>query len=71
MFSCPRVSEFKKTGVTSVTCHSLQRRLERRVVSRIWLCVSQQAMLVCLDFLRRAADDDKASATVGAHSLEA
>ena len=28
MFSCPRVSEFKKTCVTSVICHPLPCRLE-------------------------------------------
>ena len=71
MFSCPRVRDFKKTGVTSVICHSPLCRLERQVVGRIWLCVSQKTVLVCLYFLRRAADNDKAPATVGAHSLEA
>ena len=70
MFSCPRVRDFKKTGVTSVICHSALRRSERQVGSRIWLSVSRKTVLVCLDFLRRAADYDKATAAVGAHSLE-
>ena len=63
MFSCPRVRDFKKTGVTSVICHSALRRSERQVGSRIWLSVSRKTVLVRLNFLRRAADLRKYKST--------
>lgn len=71
MFSCLRAREFKKTSVTSVMCHSPLDDLEGCIVFQIWLCIHQEAVLVCLYLLRCAADYDKASAAVGAHSLEA
>lgn len=71
MFSCLRARDFKKTSVTSVMCHSPLDGLEGRIIFQIWLCIHQEAVLVCLYLLRRAADYDKASAAVGAHSLEA
>ena len=37
---------------------------------RIRLCIHQEAVLVCLHLLRRAADYDEASAAVGAYPLE-
>ena len=70
MFSCLRARFFKKTGVTSVMCHSPLDGLKRRIVFQIWLCIHQEAVLVCLYLLCRAADYDEASAAVGAHSLE-
>ena len=71
MFSCLRARGFKKTGVTSVMCHSPLDGLKRRIVFQIWLCIHQEAVLVCLYLLRSAADHDKATAAVGAHTLEA
>lgn len=71
MFSCLRARVFKKTGVTSVMCHSPLDGLEGRIVFQIWHCIHQEAVLVCLYLLRRAADHDKASAAVGANPLEA
>ena len=70
MFSCLRARVFKKTGVTSVMCHSPLDGLKRRIVFQIRLCIHQEAVLVCLYLLRRAADHDKATAAVGAYPLE-
>ena len=71
MFSCLRARVFKKTGVTSVMCHSPLDGLEGCIVFQIRLCIHQEAVLVCLYLLRRAADYDEASAAVGAHPFEA
>ena len=70
MFSCLRAKDFKKTGVTSVMCHSPLDGLEGRIVFQIRLSIHQETVLVCLYLLRRAADHDKATAAIGAHSLE-
>ena len=71
MFSCLRARFFKKTCVTSVMCHSPLDGLEGCIVFQIRLCIHQEAVLVCLYLLRRAADYDEATAAVGAHPLEA
>jgi len=45
MFSCLRMMEFKKTGVTSVICHSPLFRLERLVAKRIRLNIRKKVVL--------------------------
>ena len=71
LFSCLRARDFKKTGVTSVMCHSTWSGLEGRIGFRIRLGIHQEAVLVCLYLLRRAADYDESPAAVGAYTLEA
>ena len=71
MFSCLRARDFKKTGVTSVMCHSPLEGLEGCIVFQIRLCIHQEAVLVCLYLFRRAADYDETPAAVGAYPLEA
>ena len=41
MFSCLRARDFKKTGVTSVMCHSPLDGLEGRIVFQIRLCIHE------------------------------
>ena len=41
MFSCLRARDFKKTGVTSVMCHSPWSGLEGRIGFRIRLRIHQ------------------------------
>ena len=51
-------------------CHLTVDGLEGGFGFRIRLCIHQEAVLVCLHLLRRAADNDEASAAVGAYPLE-
>ena len=59
MFSCLRARGFGKTCVTGVICHGL-----------FGLRIVELGTLVGFHVFRRAADDDEASAAVGADSLE-
>ena len=60
-----------KTGVTGVMCHLAWDGLEGRIGGCVRLGIHQEAVLVCLYLLRRAADYDESPAAVGAYTLEA
>ena len=67
-----------KSCVTSVICHTPMSGLEGLVVGDFWsrfggvgFSIVELCALVGFHVLRRAADDDEASATAGADSLEA
>ena len=77
MFSCLRARGFRKTCVTGVICHTPMSGLEGLVVGGVGcrfcgvgLRIMELGTLVGLHVLRRAADDDEASAAAGADSLE-
>lgn len=70
LFSCLRARVFIKQ-VSQVSCVTLVDGLEGRIGFRIRLGIHQEAVLVCLYLLRRAADYDESPAAVGAYTLEA
>ena len=77
MFSCLRARGFGKTGVTCVICHTPMKGLEGLVVGDFWsrfggvgFCIVELGTLVGFHVLRRAADNDEASAAAGADSLK-
>ena len=77
MFSCLRARGFGKTCVTGVICHTPMKGLEGLVVGDFWscfggvgFCIVKLGTLVGFHVLRRAADNDEASAAAGADSLK-